>query len=62
MYSIVSELKNPDVIILPGTKNTMEDLLWLRESGMEAADSESSSSRNAVFLGSAAVIRCWEKH
>ena len=30
------DLKNPDVIILPGTKNTMEDLRWLRESGMEA--------------------------
>lgn len=31
------ELKDPDMVILPGTKNTMEDLLWLRESGMEAA-------------------------
>ena len=30
------ELKNPDLIILPGTKNTMEDLKWLRESGIEA--------------------------
>lgn len=30
------ELKNPDLIILPGTKNTMEDLKWLRESGLEA--------------------------
>ncbi len=26
---------NPDLIILPGTKNTMDDLRWLRESGME---------------------------
>lgn len=33
----VSELKNPDMIILPGTKNTMEDLSWLRQSGLEAA-------------------------
>ena len=31
------ELKNPDLIILPGTKNTMEDLRWMRESGMEAS-------------------------
>ena len=31
----VSELGNPDVILLPGTKNTIEDLLWLRESGLE---------------------------
>ena len=28
-----SELGNPDMIILPGTKNTMEDLLWMRENG-----------------------------
>ena len=40
-----SELKNPDVIFLPGTKNTMDDLQWLRESGMEAADPQSSSIR-----------------
>ena len=31
------ELKDPDMVILPGTKNTMEDLLWLRQSGMESA-------------------------
>ena len=44
-----SELKNPDVIFLPGTKNTMDDLKWLRESGMEASDPESSSQRNLCF-------------
>lgn len=33
----VSDLGNPDMIILPGSKNTVEDLLWLRESGLEAA-------------------------
>lgn len=28
------ELNNPDVIILPGTKNTIADLCWLKDSGM----------------------------
>ena len=31
------ELGASDLVILPGTKNTMEDLLWLRQSGLEAA-------------------------
>lgn len=30
------ELVKPDMIILPGTKNTMEDLRWLKESGFAA--------------------------
>ena len=32
-----SALGRPDLIILPGTKNTMEDLLWMRQNGLEAA-------------------------
>lgn len=35
--SKVSELKAPDLIILPGTKNTISDLLWMRQNGLEAA-------------------------
>ena len=31
------QLGTPDVLILPGTKNTVDDLLWLRQSGLEAA-------------------------
>ncbi|MGI6031650.1 MAG: cobyric acid synthase [Eubacteriales bacterium] len=32
----VRELKDPDLILLPGTKNTMGDLKWLRSCGLEA--------------------------
>ena len=31
------ELGTPDLIILPGTKNTVNDLLWLRQCGLETA-------------------------
>lgn len=33
----VEELHQPDMIILPGSKNTIEDLLWMRQNGIEAA-------------------------
>ena len=31
----IRRLGNPDLMILPGTKNTMSDLLWLRQTGLE---------------------------
>lgn len=31
------QLKNPDLVVIPGSKNTMEDLRWMRMSGLEAA-------------------------
>lgn len=33
----VEELGRPDMILLPGSKNTMGDLLWMRQNGLEAA-------------------------
>ena len=33
----LGELGTPNMVILPGTKCTMADLLWLRQSGLEAA-------------------------
>ncbi len=33
----VTELHHPDMILLPGSKNTMGDLKWMRQSGLEAA-------------------------
>ncbi|MBQ2801347.1 MAG: cobyric acid synthase [Lachnospiraceae bacterium] len=32
-----SELHHPDMIILPGSKNTMGDLKWMRQNGLEVA-------------------------
>lgn len=45
----VNELKNPDMIILPGTKNTMEDLLWLRQNGLEAAILKKATEGKIIF-------------
>ena len=47
--SQVSEMKSPDMIIIPGTKNTMEDLLWLRQSGLEAEILKQKSQRKIIF-------------
>lgn len=33
----VARLHHPDMIILPGSKNTMGDLKWMRQNGLEAA-------------------------
>lgn len=44
-----ADLRNPDVIILPGTKNTMEDLRWLRESGMEALILKAADRGTLIF-------------
>lgn len=43
------ELRNPDMIILPGTKNTMEDLLWLRQNGLEALIQRKAATGIIVF-------------
>lgn len=45
----VNDLGTPDMIILPGTKNTMGDLKWLRESGMEKAIVKAHNAGTVVF-------------
>ena len=40
----VSELHDPDMILLPGTKSTISDLQWLRQSGLEAAICKAAST------------------
>ena len=44
------ELGEPDCVILPGTKNTVDDLLWLRQCGLEAAISK-LAQRGTPVLG-----------
>lgn len=45
----VSELGAPDMILIPGTKSTIADLAWLRESGLEAAILKEASRGTLVF-------------
>ena len=47
--SKVSQLKNPDMIIIPGTKNTMADLEWMRQNGLEASVIKHASAGKPVF-------------
>jgi adenosylcobyric acid synthase len=46
--SSVEQLGRPDVIILPGTKNTLGDLQWLRSTGL--ADRITSLARRGVSV------------
>lgn len=43
------KLGNPDLIILPGTKNTIDDLLWMRQNGIESLVMKAVSKGIPVF-------------
>ena len=43
------ELGSPDIIFLPGTKNTIDDLLWLRQNGLEAAIKKHATMGLPIF-------------
>ena len=45
----VSSLGAPDLILLPGTKSTIADLQWLRQSGLEAAILKEAARGTLVF-------------
>ena len=45
----VSDLHRPDMILLPGTKSTIADLRWLRQSGLEAAILKAADAGTLVF-------------
>ena len=44
-----AELGHPDAVILPGSKNTIQDLLWLRQSGLEAVILQHAARGGVVF-------------
>ena len=45
----VRELGQPDLIFLPGTKSTIADLVWLRESGLESAILQQAARGTLIF-------------
>lgn len=53
----VSKLGSPHLILLPGTKNTMDDLRWMRNNGLEERILRLSRDGISV-MASAAAIRC----
>ena len=44
-----TELGEPDLIIIPGTKSTISDMKWLRETGLETVIKKSVSRGTPVF-------------
>ena len=44
-----ADLGEPDLIVLPGTKNTLADLKWLRESGIETVLLKRAAAGTPVF-------------
>ena len=44
-----AQLREPDMIVIPGTKSTIADLLWLRQSGLEAAILKRADAGSVIF-------------
>lgn len=50
VYSLrPDDIENADLVIVPGSKNTVQDLLFLRESGVEASIRRSAEKGTAVI-------------
>ena len=43
------DLGKPNLIVLPGTKNTIDDLRWLRENGLEVGVLKRASAGTPVL-------------
>ena len=44
-----AEFGNPDAVLIPGTKNTIQDLLWMRQNGLEAKILKHAGRGGLVF-------------
>ncbi len=47
--SKTAELKKPDLLIIPGTKSTISDMSWLRETGLADAVKKLASNGTPIF-------------
>ena len=45
----LQDLHNPDMIILPGSKNTIGDLKWMRQNGLEAEVLKKAHAGTVIF-------------
>lgn len=45
----VEDLHRPDILILPGTKSTISDLVWLRQNGLESAIQKAAAEGILIF-------------
>lgn len=51
MAKKAGDLKNADALILPGSKNVVSDLKWLRQSGLAEGIIEAAAKRDAEIIG-----------
>ena len=47
--SSAEEFGEPDIVMLPGSKNTLGDLVWLRESGIESMIKRFAARKGTIF-------------
>lgn len=52
-----SQIGKEDMIIIPGSKNTIDDLKWLKESGI-AAEIMKRAKTETIILVSVEVFKC----
>ena len=44
-----AQFGTPDMVTIPGTKSTIEDLLWMRQNGLEAMIVKAAKAGCIVF-------------